>query len=82
MQAIITKYYGPTNSRGSRIVAKCESGLVSIPYPHELSGMACHKKAAMELSSKLGLSDCGELLGGYVEPGVYCFVFNNLSSRV
>jgi len=73
MKAIETKYYGPTNTRGSRIVASDSDGnRVSIPYPHELSGEACHWKAADTLRVKMGWA--GKMIGGGTKAG-YCFVF-------
>jgi hypothetical protein len=53
MQAIVTKYYGPGNVQGSRVVAKCDAGRVSIPYRHELSGEEVHRAAAVALCDKL-----------------------------
>jgi len=54
-QAIQTKYHGPTNTKGSRISATSASGIkVFIGYPHELSGVDCHAKAAEALARKLG----------------------------
>ena len=52
MQAIVTKYHGPTNSRGARISAKAWAGRVSIPYPHELNSEQGHEKAARALMAK------------------------------
>ena len=49
MQAIIVKYLGPTNTKGSRLKATCERGSITIPYPHELSGSDCHRKAVASL---------------------------------
>jgi hypothetical protein len=72
MQAIVTKYAGPTNTRGSRIIAKCEAGSVTIPYPHELSGEDVHRKAAEALCAKLKWE--GKLIGGSTKTG-YVFVF-------
>lgn len=72
MQAISTKYIGPSNVRGSRIKATCEAGSLTIGYPHELSGEDCHRKAAEALRDKLGWQ--GELIGGGTQTG-YCFVF-------
>jgi len=43
--AIISKYYGPTDSRGSRIIVKTQRSRKSYHYPHELSGEDCHKWA-------------------------------------
>jgi len=79
MNAIQTRYLGVTNTRGSRIKATCESGSVTIDYPHELSGMACHALAAKKLVEKLGWT--GELLGGQLKNNDYVFVFNNELSK-
>jgi len=53
MQAITTKYIGPSNTKGSRIKATCDAGSITIPYPHELSGEEAHAQAAMALCRKL-----------------------------
>lgn len=84
MQAIITKYLPVTNTRASRIKAQCAAGSVTIDYPHELSGMDCHAKAAKALVAKLGWNDAhyGGLLGGQLPSGEYVFVFDNQSSNV
>lgn len=84
MQAILTKYLSATNSRGSRIKATCAAGSVTIDYPHELSGMACHAAAAKALVEKMGwgFSHYGDLLGGQLPSGDYVFVFNTESSKV
>lgn len=83
MQAIQTRYLGPTNSRGSRIKAWAAAGSVTIDYPHELSGQACHRKAAEALIKKLGWDDehYGGLLGGQLPSGDYAFVFNSELSK-
>jgi len=81
MQAIQTKYFGPTNTKGARIKATCAAGSLTIPYPHELSGQACHRKAAEALAVKLGWSDHGALLGGQLPDHSYVFVFDNAFSR-
>lgn len=80
MQAIITKYFGPTNSRGSRIKATCSAGSVTIDYPHELSGMDCHAKAAYALLAKLQWGY--KLMGGQLPSGDYAFVLVDLVSNV
>lgn len=73
MKAIVTKYHGPTNTKGSRISASDEDGnKVSIPYPHELSGEAVHRAAAAALCAKMGWT--GELAGRSLKGG-YVFVF-------
>jgi hypothetical protein len=79
MQAIITKYFGPTNSRGSRIKATAAAGSITISYPYDLSGQACHRAAADALVKKMGWDDphYGGLLGGQLPNGDYAFVFNS-----
>lgn len=54
MQSIRTRYYGPTNTRGSRIVAKCEAGSFSMPYNYALSVWQNHATAAAIMLERLG----------------------------
>jgi hypothetical protein len=73
MKAIVTKYHGPTNFKGSRITASDEDGnRITISYPHELSGEACHRKAAQALCNKMKWE--GNLIAGSLKHG-YVFVF-------
>ena len=73
MKAIETRYVGPTNTRGARIIARdSDNNRVTISYPHELSGEAVHRKAAEALRDKMGWT--GELISGGTKRG-YCFVF-------
>lgn len=75
MKAIITKYKGATDTKGSRIIASDGDGnRVTIPYPHELSGEAVHHAAAVALCEKMKWDK--ELLGGGTKDG-YAFVFKN-----
>ncbi len=53
-QAIMTKYLGPTNSRGSRIKAWCDGGSVTVDYRHDLSSEGAHTEAMVALVKKLG----------------------------
>lgn len=74
MKAIQTRYHGATNTRGSRISATAEGGhRIYISYPHELSGAECHAAAAVELCRRLKWQ--GDLIGGGLPNGDYCFVF-------
>ena len=57
MQAIITKYLSATNCKGARIKATCERGSVTISYPYELSGDACHIEAANALVARFIADD-------------------------
>ena len=71
-QAITTKYVGPGNVRGARIIATTSSGIRHIiGYPHELSEAAGHRRAAEELCEILGWD--GVLVAGGMKQG-YCFV--------
>jgi hypothetical protein len=83
MQVIQCKYHGPSETRGSRIAAKCEAGSISIPYPHELSGQACYRLAAEKLADKLGWTGkhYGPLLGGQLSDSSYVFIFDNSHAR-
>lgn len=75
MQAITTKYFGPSNVRGSRIKATSGSGLsVTISCPDELNMDAAHKSAAQALCDKLKWN--GKLIGGGLKDGGYAFVFD------
>jgi len=75
MQAITTKYIGPSNVKGSRIKASCDAGSITIPYPHELSGQDVHAKAAMALVRKLKWNNYGTWVCGGVGSGyVFCLV--------
>lgn len=83
MQAIHTKFLSPTDSRGARIKAVHACGSLTVEYPHELSGQACHRFAAEKLAQKYGLNkpEYGALLGGQLADGSYCFVFDNEASK-
>lgn len=61
-QAILTKYLGPTNTRGARVKAYAQAGSVTIPWSDELDVDANHLKAATCLAFKFGWK--GTLIGG------------------
>jgi hypothetical protein len=87
MQAIITKYIGPTNSRGARIQAQCGRGKIYFPYPYELSGDKCHRAAVDALTAKFAKEDeaagapmdrnywLGDYVTGQIPSGEYVHVF-------
>jgi hypothetical protein len=54
MQAIETKFLGPTNARGARVKASAEVGSVTVPWDHWLSTERNHDEAARALILKLG----------------------------
>lgn len=78
MQAIITKFIGPTNYRGSRIKAKCQAGSITVSYEHGLGTDDNHDAAAKALAEKLGWTGdgYGKLVGGGLPDGTgNCYVF-------
>jgi len=83
MQAIQTKYLSPTNSRGARIKATCAAGSITISYPYDLSGQACHRAAVDALLFDLGWDKdtFPPLLGGQLNNSDYVFVFNDKLSE-
>lgn len=78
MQAIRTRYYGPTNTRGSRIVARCQAGSHTMAYEPEYDATGNHGNAAQMLAAKLGWTkERGHtgMLGGCFNDDWY-WVFN------
>lgn len=78
LQAIVTTYHPPTNTRGARVSAKCDAGSVSVPWSYELAQGEEHARAAEALCRKLGWN--GALRGGAVGRG-YVWVFIDSTSR-
>lgn len=76
MQAIITKFFGPTNYRGSRIKATCSGGNIMVNIDHALSSDENHRAAADALVRKLGWELTGYTLaeGGYRHGNAYVVV--------
>ena len=73
MTSIETKYCGPTNYKGSRVIADAGDGRrVTIQYNDELNSEAAHAEAAMALCKKMKWT--GELVEGATRRG-YVFVF-------
>ena len=50
---ICTRYHGPTNTRGSRIVATAARTRLSLPYDGSTSGSDAHLAAAKALLTKM-----------------------------
>lgn len=74
MQAITTKYLGPTNHRPSRIKAECDAGSLTLGY-HMLDhsplirGDDAHQRAAYALLLQLGWADQWDLASGTLKRG-------------
>lgn len=72
-QAITTSYRGPTNCRGTRVIARCEAKRVSVSWDDSLDVGANHAAAAMQLMDQLGWSEKCDLVMGGTGDG-YVFV--------
>jgi hypothetical protein len=69
MKAIETKYRGPTNCRGSRIIATDSDGnRATISYNHAKNSEGNHQAAAFELCERMGWR--GVLQGGHTKDGM------------
>lgn len=76
MIAIIAKYHGPTDSRGSRISAAANGHRVVVPYDYALGAEENHAAAAIALCHKMKWR--GELVSGGLGAGAgYVFCFSN-----
>lgn len=72
LQAIMTRYVGPTNHHGPRIVARAAAGRRIVPYQEGLGLDANHLRAAEMLARKFGWE--GALIGGGLPDGSSVFV--------
>lgn len=52
-QAIVTKWIGPTNTKGSRVKAKAAAGSLTVSWDHSKGVEENHTAAAKALASKL-----------------------------
>ena len=69
--AIVTRYHGPTNSKGARVSARMMTARpVFIPYAYELSVRDCHAAAAAALMAREGWPvGCPMAVGGLPDGG-------------
>jgi hypothetical protein len=74
MQAILPKYLGPTNTRGSRVSAQAQAGRVTIGWDDALNSDENHRAAATALLAKQGWAD-RSIVGGCLPSGDHCWVF-------
>ena len=73
MLAITTRYCGPTDSRGSRIVASCDGKRATVPYDSALEGEENHRQAVIALCDRLGW-DHMRFFGGNLRAGTWAWV--------
>lgn len=83
-QAIVTRYHGPTDTRGSRVSARCAAGRVTVPWDHALDVPGNHAAAVAALVRKLGWNapPCGPFELGALPGGGYVAVMACDGSRV
>ena len=63
MKSIRTRYYGPTNTKGSKIIASDgDKNSITISYPYQLNSDTAHELAAYRLMEKMDWPN--ELNGG------------------
>jgi hypothetical protein len=75
MQAIQTKYIGPSNVRGSRVKAIAQAGSVTLEWDDALNRDDNHLAAAKALATKLSW-DYGEFIAGTLPDGNDVWVLN------
>lgn len=66
-QAVVTKYLGPTNGRGSRVKARAQAGSITVDWNHALNPADNHALAARTLATKWGWA--GVWQGGALPGG-------------
>lgn len=76
MQAIQTKFIGPTNTKGDRVKASCDAGSITVPWDYSLGQEENHVAAAEALRAKLGWTEefYGKLVTGSL-GNTYVHVF-------
>lgn len=84
---IHTRYMGPTNTRGARIVANFEKTKVSIPYGDPHTSGDAHMEAAKKCLQRV-VGDGWDILYTYLAYGDnpsgsgYAFVFQRKSKEI
>ena len=77
MKAIQTVYHGPTETRGSRIIASCDGGRIICSYDSELSNESNHRRSAWKLIEKMGWERCDQdLRSGFLKNGEFVHILD------
>lgn len=72
MQAIQTKFLGPTSTRGARIKASCAGASLTMGYDHACDPVDNHRTAATLLRDKIRWRH--NLVGGVLKDESYVWV--------
>lgn len=75
LQSIVTRYLGPTNTRGARIKAACNGGSIVLSWDYENNALENHRAAAEALRLKLEWPSLPMISGGLPKGEGYCHVF-------
>lgn len=81
MQAIQTKYLGPTNNRPGRILAKCDAGKLVTSWDHDYDVQGNHELACAALRKTLDRRNGGgsawacQFASGSLPDGSYAHVY-------
>jgi hypothetical protein len=73
MQAIVTRYFGPGNVRGSRVKATCQAGSITLEWADNLNSNENHLAAAKAMVNKMGWH-YGTWIAGGLPDGSYVWV--------
>lgn len=79
IQSIEVRFFGPTNFRGPRVSALCQSRSITRPRNYELNDFANAQMVASELCKTLDWH--GRLHCGINRLGYYVFVFEGKDSE-
>ena len=63
MQAITTKFHGPTNRMGARVKAYCERGSITVSWDYAIGIEDNHRAACSALLEKFAMEDCERYSG-------------------
>jgi len=78
VETIITKYHGPTETKGARFIARCSEGSAVVSRDYAVRRDVDHARAAEKLARKLGWH--GRWIGAYLPNG--CMVWVPAVGRV
>lgn len=74
-QAIETKWQGPTDRRGSRVLARADAAKLTVQWDHALNVQDNHRAAAEALARKLGWHTPDTSMEGGAMRNGYVWVF-------
>jgi hypothetical protein len=80
MQSIRTRYFGPSNVKGSRIQAKCEAKTIYMGYDPALDVSENHRAACRALLLAIGWKNAAPMVGGYFDNDMHWVFQNDIST--